>query len=177
MNAQPNIALIGFMTAGKTQVGTALGRRTGMRFADVDHLVSEREQTTIADIFREKGEPYFRQLESQVLQELCRRNGWIISCGGGTVLATSNRDLLRTHCVTVWLRVSEAEVLRRLEDPKAPGRPLLEGSDAGPIVHRLLTQREPLYEQSDYIVDTDGRTIEGVTEEIIDRLGLPLDGL
>ncbi|MEZ4648704.1 MAG: shikimate kinase [Candidatus Eisenbacteria bacterium] len=172
MLVEKNIALIGFMAAGKTHVGRRLGERTGMPFVDIDLLIVELEQRSVEDIFREKGEPYFRGLESRLLGELCRGQSQIIGCGGGTILADENRRVLRQHCDTVWLRVSEAQVLRRLEDPGAPRRPLLEGLDASRVVHELLTAREPYYAQADHVVETDGRTVESVAEEIVVRLGL-----
>ncbi|MCA9755761.1 MAG: shikimate kinase [Candidatus Eisenbacteria bacterium] len=172
MLAPKNIALIGFMAAGKTHVGRRLGERTGMPFVDIDLLIMELEQNTVEEIFRVKGEPYFRGIESRLLGELCRGSGQIIGCGGGTILAEENRRTLAQRCETVWLRVSEAQVLRRLEDPDAPRRPLLEGLDATRVVHDLLQAREPYYAQADHVVETDGRTVEAVAEEIVVRLGL-----
>ena len=162
------------MTAGKTRVGEALAGRTGMPFVDVDSFITRLEQRPIHEIFRERGEPYFRKLEAQVLVQLCQGNGQIISCGGGTILLAENRELLAARCETVWLRVSEESVLDRLEQPDSPRRPLLEGLDTVEIVGRLLAQREPFYAQADHIVDTDGRHVLQVAEEIALRLGLPM---
>lgn len=167
-----NVALIGFMAAGKTQVGQRLAVRTGMPFVDIDLLIVQLEQHTVEEIFRIRGEPYFRGIETRLLGELCRGRGQIIGCGGGTVLAEENRRTLRQRCETVWLKVSESQVLRRLEDPEAPRRPLLEGLDPGRLVRDLLALREPLYAQADHVVETDGRTVEAVAEEIVVRLGL-----
>ena len=172
MLVDKNIALIGFMAAGKTQVGIRLGERTGMPFIDIDLLIVQLEQRSVEEIFREKGEPYFRTVEARLLEELCRGNNQVISCGGGTILAEENRRTLRHRCETVWLRVSESQVLHRLEDPTAPRRPLLEGLDAGHVVHDLLKKREPFYAQADHVIETDGRTVDAVAEEIVVRLGL-----
>jgi shikimate kinase len=169
-----NLALIGFMTAGKTQVGVALARLTGYPFVDIDALVEGIEEKAVHRIFAEKGEPHFRRLETTVLRDLCRGAGTIIGCGGGTVLAEENRRLLAEHCVTVWLRVSEDEVLRRLEDPASPRRPVLEGLDPGDTVARLMLARDPLYRGADLEVDTDLKTVEAVAREITLRLGLPV---
>lgn len=173
MFQEKNIALIGFMAAGKTQVGLRLAVRTGMPFVDIDALITQLEQRTVEEIFREKGEPYFRGVESRLLEELCRGGSQIIGCGGGTVLAEGNRMLLQSRCTTVWLRVSVDQVLLRLEDPAAPRRPLLEGLDPSRVVRDLLAVREPLYGLADHVVDTDGRTVDAVAEEIVVRLGLP----
>ncbi len=167
-----NIALIGFMAAGKTQVGAALSRRSGLPFVDVDALVESLEQAPVHRIFREKGEAYFRRLETIVLRNLCEGSGAIIGCGGGTVLAEENRRMLHERCILVWLRVSGGEVLDRLARPDSPRRPVLEGLDPARVVPDLLRAREPWYEEADFKIETDGRSVEDIAEEISLRLGL-----
>ena len=99
-----NIALVGFMTAGKSRVGRELARITGLPFVDVDDLIEGLEGMPIHDIFQARGEPYFRQVETAALQGLCHGSGRIVACGGGSMLAEENRRLLRERCLTVWLR-------------------------------------------------------------------------
>lgn len=169
-----NLALVGFMTAGKTQVGAALARLTGLAFVDVDAIVEGLEGMPVHRIFAERGEPHFRRMEAAVLGDLCRGAGTIIGCGGGTVLVEENRALLAARCVTVWLRVSRDEVLRRLEEPGSPRRPLLEGLDPEETVARLMPARDPLYRGADLEVETDNRTVEAIAREITLRLGLPV---
>ena len=171
-----NIALLGFMTAGKSRVGQALALRTGLPLRDVDLLIEAIEGIPIHRIFQEKGEPYFRALESRVLADLCAGSGQIVSLGGGTVLLAENRALLRARCVAVWLGVSVEQVLTRLADPESPRRPLLEGRDPAVLVPQLLGQREAFYAEAlgdDGIrVETDGRGIDDLAAEIALRLGL-----
>jgi shikimate kinase len=169
-----NIALVGFMTAGKTRVGQALSRMSGLPFIDIDELVETLEGMPIHRIFELRGEPYFRGLESTVLENLCRASGQIIGCGGGTVLNEDNRRRLRDRCLTIWLRVSEKEVRARLEEPGSPRRPMLEGRDAESIISGLMRAREPLYREADYAVETEGRSVEEIAREIALLAGLPL---
>jgi shikimate kinase len=169
-----NIALIGFMTAGKTQVGACLGRLIGRPFVDVDQLIEGLERASVEEIFRRHGEAYFRGLETTILRQLCQGSGQIIGCGGGTVLSEENRNCLKERCVTVWLKVSQPEVLARLEQPGSPRRPLLEGVSPIEVVPALLKSRMPLYAQADCSVDTDGRAVEEIAREITLRLGLPV---
>jgi shikimate kinase len=176
MLMERNIALIGFMTAGKTHVGAALSAGTGLPFVDIDLLVEEVERMPVHRIFQVKGEPYFRRLESGILRTLCEGSGQIIGCGGGTVLAEENRRLLRERCRTVWLRVSAGAVLDRLEQPDSPRRPVLEGLDAGTVVPELLRQREPLYAGADLAVDTDRREPVEIARQIALWVGLPFVG-
>ena len=168
-----NLALIGFMAAGKTRVGEELASLTAMPFCDVDVLIERLESLAIHEIFASKGEPYFRGLESQVLAQLCQGHGQIIGCGGGTVLAAENRSLLRDRCVTVWLRVSERTVLDRLEQPDNPRRPLLEGRDAPTVVRDLFLQRERFYAEANHVFDADGVAAPELAQRIALQLGLP----
>jgi len=100
-----NIALIGFMTAGKTRVGEALARLCGLPFFDIDALVENLEGLPVYRIFQTRGEPYFRQMESAVLAGLCRTSNQILALGGGTVLSADNRRLLKERCLRFWMRV------------------------------------------------------------------------
>jgi shikimate kinase len=169
-----NIALIGFMAAGKTRVGEALSSMSGLPFRDIDALVEGIAQLPVHQIFRERGEAYFRRIEAAVLRELCQGSGQIIGCGGGTILLDENRALLRRRCHTVWLRVTEKEVMDRLAHSDSPRRPLLDGLDAELVVNRLMQARDPWYREADYAVEAEGREVEEVAREIAFLLGLSL---
>jgi shikimate kinase len=169
-----NIALIGFMAAGKTRVGLALSSITGWPFRDIDALIEGIAQLPVHQIFEERGEAYFRQLETAVLRDLCQGRGQIIGCGGGTVLLEENRLRLRDRCYTVWLRVSMRTVLERLDEPQNPRRPLLEGRDFEAVIERLLQAREPLYREADWAVEAEGRGVDEIAREIAVQLGLPI---
>jgi shikimate kinase len=169
-----NIALIGFMAAGKTSVGLSLSRRTGMPFHDVDYLVEAAERMTVAEIFASRGEAFFRERESAIFRQVCAAAGQIIGCGGGTLIDPENMAVLRSRCFAVWLRTSAEETVRRIETPGAPSRPLLHGADPLETVSRILRGREPLYREADLVVDTDGKSIEEITELIRVELALPL---
>lgn len=170
-----NLAILGFMAAGKTRVASELGRRTGLRVLDLDEEIERRVGLPVHRIFETQGEPYFRDLESRALREACAGSGLILACGGGTVLRAENRALLRERCVRVWLRVSREEILTRLGRPEAPRRPMLEGRDASALVEALLREREPFYRECDLAVETDRRTPAEIAGEIARRLRLPVD--
>lgn len=170
-----NIALIGFMAAGKTSVGRSLSLRTGLPFQDIDCLIEAAERMTVAEIFASRGEAYFRERESAVFRRLCAASGQIIGCGGGTLIDPENLVILRSRCFAVWLRASADEIVRRIETPGAPPRPLLPGAgDPLGSVTKILRGREPLYRGADLVVDTDGRPIDEIAEQIRVELALPL---
>lgn len=172
----PNVALIGFMATGKTSVGRILSLKTGLPFRDVDDLIEASEGMTIAEIFSSRGEAYFREREGLFFRQLCAGIGQFIGCGGGTLLDPENMILLRSRCFAVCLRASVDEIVRRIAIPGAPIRPLARGDDTRDVVTRLLRDREGLYEDADLVIDTDGRSIEEISDEIRLHLGLSLEG-
>lgn len=165
-----NIALIGFMGTGKSAVGLELSRRLGVVFVEVDDLIAERAGRTIPEIFSEEGEAGFRRLESEVIAEVSRRRGVVISCGGGVVLHAENVDRLKTSSVVVLLTAPVEEILRRAARD-GETRPLLATPEREARVRELLRFRQPLYlRAADYIVDTSGLEPEEVAEVIIDSV-------
>ena len=162
-----NIALIGFMGTGKSAVGSELSRRLGIDLVEVDDLIAERAGKSIPEIFSEDGEAAFRKLETEAVAEVSRREGVVISCGGGVVLDPKNVDRLKTNSVVVLLTAPVKEILRRA-DRDGGSRPLLNIPDREARVRELLTFRQPFYlRAADYIVDTSGLNPEEIAEAII----------
>ncbi len=163
--AKRNIVLVGFMGTGKTTVGRLLAEQTGMPLVDMDALIEERAGKTINEIFAAEGEPYFRQLEREMVQELANREGQIVSTGGGIVLNPDNiADFEKTGLVICLLANAET-VLERIRHDAS--RPLLAGDKATKITE-LLKTRKPLYEAIAHKIDTNGRpSPEPTATEII----------
>lgn len=167
--APRNVVLIGFMGAGKTEVGRALAERLRFELVDTDAMVEQAAGTSVEEIFSLEGEKAFRDREAKAVLEACRGTGRVIACGGGAVLELRNYRVLRVAGPIVYLRATAATLLERLADGR--GRPLLR-DDPGQVVPRLLAERAPAYEAAaDVMVDTDGRDAAAVAEEIARRLG------
>jgi shikimate kinase len=171
------VVLVGFMGAGKTSVGRALGARMGWRFQDLDERVQVREGLTVADIFRDSGEAAFRRAEHAALRELLAETELgpplILALGGGAFVEASNISLLEgVETPTVFLDASADELWRRCG---ADGvvRPLR--SDQGAF-RQLYEMRRPKYVLARLRVETGGREIERIVDEIVDRLGLACPG-
>src|SRR5215470_14570730 len=103
------------MGAGKSTVGRRLAKRLGWKFIDLDEEIERREQRSIPDIFRENGEPYFRDVEQLCLRDVSSANKAVIALGGGTFINPENRAIAENGGLTVWLKVSFAKLVHRVK--------------------------------------------------------------
>lgn len=162
-----HIILIGFMGAGKTTVGKKLARRLNTDFVDTDDMVEEQTGQKISDIFAEKGEPYFRRLETEMLRKLTKRQErCVIAVGGGLPMQEENRPLLKELGTVVFLEADiETLVYRLRNDTK---RPKLQGGSLRERIETLMNQREAVYlETADVRVSTDTQGYGSILNEII----------
>lgn len=165
-----NLVLIGFMGSGKTSVGLRMSYRLRRPVEDTDKLIERREGCSVSDIFREKGEAYFRQLETELLRELGEsKAGKIYSVGGGTPVRPENRELLKKLGMVVYLRVRPETVYERLRGDKT--RPLLQCEDPLGKIKALMQDRKAAYEETaDMILDVDAMTLEQIQSSIIMKM-------
>jgi shikimate kinase len=156
------IYLVGFMGAGKTTIGRRLAQKLGWKFVDLDEEIERREHRSVADIFKQDGEPRFREIERFCLQELSTSPRTVIALGGGAFVAEENRALAEKTGLTVWLKVSFAKVTDRVKiDGTRP-------NFADPQkAERLFHSRQPCYALARVHVETDGAAPESVADEII----------
>ncbi len=160
-----NIVITGFMGTGKSAVGKELARRLGRPFVDMDALIEEREGRTISQIFAERGEPYFRRLEVEIVEELAARQGLVIATGGGTLILNQNRERMTATGIVICLWANEDELIKRLAEDTS--RPLLDRPDKEAHLRRLLAQRRAAYLRLPYHVDTTGKSVDQVVDEIL----------
>ena len=159
------IYMVGFMGAGKTTVGRALGTLLGWGFADLDETICQRLRKSIPDIFRDHGEPLFRQEEHSLLVSLTRIPNLVVATGGGTYVSEENRRLIEAAGWSVWRRVSVAEALRRCGG--GGGRPLL-GTRAE--TEALFRYRQEFYRCARTEVDTESIPPAQVAERLLELL-------
>ena len=157
------------MGVGKSTVGQALARRRGWEFVDSDTRIEARTGRTVAEIWATEGEPAFRRLESEVLDEaLAGGRPAVVAAAGGVVLDPANRARLR-DCAVVWLRARPETLVPRVATGNH--RPLLDRDPAG-VLARLATERAPLYaEVADVTVDVDGLAPEQVVALVEEAVG------
>ena len=159
------IYLVGFMGAGKTTVARALGRRLGWRVEDIDERIEARERRTVAAIFAQHGEPYFRQQERQVLSDLLPQRHVIVATGGGTFAEPDNRALMLADGAVAWLDVPLTKVMERV--PADGRRPL--AADRAQM-EQLYTRRALAYAEAHVRVDST-RPIPEVVERLLEWIG------
>ena len=121
-----NIFLIGFMGTGKSTVAACLSNDYGMEIIEMDQMIVEREEMSIPDIFAQKGEPYFRDAETNLLIEIQSKENAVVSCGGGVALREKNVEEMKKSGKIVLLNAKPETILERVKDDD--NRPLLRGN-------------------------------------------------
>lgn len=154
------IALIGLRGAGKSTLGRMLAARLGIGFVELDREVEREGRMELSDIFAVHGQEGFRRLERAALQRLVAEGGAaVIATGGGIVAEAASFEFLLDTCVTVWLRASPEEHMRRVVE-QGDTRPMRDNRRAMEDLRAILASRETLYAKADATVDTSGRTPE-----------------
>ncbi len=159
-----NLYLVGFMGTGKTTIGRAAANRLHYQLFDSDHEIERAENSTIAEIFAEKGEAYFRQREAEFIASGHPDSQAVVACGGGLVVQPGMLDRLRTKGVVVCLHASIETVLERTSTNR--NRPLLHVDDPMTRLRELYALREPIYRRAGAVILTDHRP----TSEIISHV-------
>lgn len=154
--ANPHIIyIIGFMGSGKTTAGKKLASLLGWSFIDLDKRIEEYAGKTIPEIFSQSGEDYFRIIETQLLRNLKMCTKTVISTGGGTPCYIDNMDYMIETGLTIYLKLTPAELKSRLSQSKGK-RPLIKDLDQNELtsfIKEKLAVREKWYERSDITID------------------------
>lgn len=149
-----NIFLCGFMGSGKTTVGKALSTDLNMDFIDLDKLIEIENNESINEIFKNKGEDFFRNLETEALKNVCKNDNQVVSLGGGAVLKQENVDIIKANGTLIFLEVEAKTVLKRLKNDTS--RPLLNVDNKEAVIEKMLQERTPIYKNNaDFTVNAN----------------------
>lgn len=163
------IVLLGYMGSGKSTVARSLADKIHTVAIDLDEFISTNEKMSIAELFSQKGEIYFRKIETQYLKELLfKKIDLVIALGGGTPCYGNNLQEILKGATSVYLKASIKTLADRLEKEKL-SRPLIAGLPEYGLeefIAKHLFERRNYYEQANHIVSIDGKTTENIVEEI-----------
>jgi shikimate kinase len=169
-----NLALIGFMGTGKSSVGRLVANVLRFTYLDTDQVIEGRAAKPIAEIFKQDGEPVFREWEKRIVEELTHRQKTVISTGGGLPVSDGNLISLKSHALVVCLWASPETIFQRVREHEH--RPLL--NDPNPLakIRELLAVREPYYRKADVLVNTEWRSIKEVAMQVVHQFHMAQGG-
>ena len=169
LGLKKTIVMVGMMGAGKTAVGTALARALGAPFLDSDEEITRAADRSIAEIFERDGEPFFRARETEVLNRLLHGAPCVLSTGGGAFLSDTNRSLIRSTGVSVWLRADLDVLWARVRHKST--RPLLRTANPYQTLRALYETRMPFYQEADLTVDSSADlSVEAMAARVVESL-------
>ena len=166
------IFLTGYMGAGKTTLGKAFARKLNLPFVDLDWYMEERFHKTVGELFVERGEAGFRELEKNMLHEVGAFEDVVISTGGGAPCFFDNMDFMNRNGKTVFLNVHPDVLFRRLRVAKQQ-RPILQGKQDNELkefIIRALEKRTPFYSQAQYVFNADELEDRSQIEKSVEKL-------
>jgi XRE family aerobic/anaerobic benzoate catabolism transcriptional regulator len=163
---EPVVALLGLRGAGKTTIGRRVARRLRVPFVELDRRIEQAANLSLAEVFSLYGEEYYRRVEREVLQAvLDDRRPIVLATGGGIVTAADTYGLLRRSTLTVWLRATPEDHWNRVVR-QGDRRPMADHPQAMSDLRSIFAAREPLYASASHTVDTTGRPIDRIVDEI-----------
>ena len=165
------IILLGYMGSGKTTIGIQLAKKLYLNFTDLDEFIEEKEQITIKEIFKQKGEIYFRKIEHNYLKQFIKENeSYVLSLGGGTPCYAGNLDLILhdKNNLSFYLRGSISTLFKRLSENKFK-RPLindLSDNQLTEYIAKHLFERGHFYDKAAYKISIDDKEVQDIVTEI-----------
>ncbi|MCB4809229.1 AAA family ATPase [Tamlana sp. 62-3] len=170
------IILIGYMASGKSTIGKKLAKKLNYDLIDLDDYIEEREQLTVTEIFKNKGEIYFRKQETHYLKQLLSANeSFILSLGGGTPCFGNNMEVILNaeHAKSIYLRASLPTLVKKLIKKKAK-RPLIAHleteEELTEFIGKHLFERSAFYNQAEVVISTDNKSKKDIVKEITTKL-------
>jgi shikimate kinase len=165
MRLRQNIVLTGFMGTGKSEVGKRLAARLEWTFIDTDMLIERELGTSIAELFTQKGEAYFRAHERRIIAQTCQQQDCVIATGGGAIVDLVNAELLKKSGLVVCLTAPSEVIYNRVKGNA--NRPLLQGDKPLAKIRTLIADRAQAYARADVMVETSQRSLDDVVHAVL----------
>ena len=164
MDIKKNLVLLGMMGVGKTRIGKYVAEKLQIKFFDIDKLVEKKNGMKIAEIFKTKGENFFRKEEEQITLKYLNKSNSLVSLGGGAFINENIRKKILSECVSVWLNVNLKTLYKRLVHSKK--RPLINKNNQNNI-EKIFMERKKIYSLADHEINCDNLTINQISNKII----------
>ena len=165
MEIKKNLVLLGMMGVGKTRIGKYVAKRLKINFFDIDKLVEKKNEMKITEIFKTKGEIYFRKEEEFVTMKYLNKKESIISLGGGAFINDKIRKKILSECISVWLNINLGTIYKRLKNTKK--RPLVYKNNQNNI-GKIFSERKKIYSLADHEINCDKLNINQISNKIIE---------
>ena len=165
MKIKKNLVLLGMMGVGKTRIGKYVAKRLKINFFDIDKLIEKKNEMKITEIFKTKGEIYFRREEEFVTMEYLNKKESIISLGGGAFINDKIREKILSECVSIWLNVNLKTIYNRLKNSKI--RPLANNNNQNSI-GKIFLERKKIYSLADHEINCNNLNINQISKKIIE---------
>ena len=159
-----NLVLIGMMGSGKSTIGKILSNKTRLNLIDIDKLIEKKTNLKISDIFKKKGENFFRKIEEKITINSLKSSDNIIATGGGAFLNDKIRKEIENNCISIWLRWSEEILMSRIKNnKKRPMAYFLKEKE----LNKLMSDRAKIYSRADYKINCDNLSKGEITSKIL----------
>jgi len=164
MNSNKNLVFLGMMGSGKSTIGSLVSKKLNLQFIDIDNLIIESTGMSISEIFKKKGEAYFRNLEEKITLKSLRKNKNVISLGGGGFINNKIRTEILANHFSFWLHLDESILINRIRNSKK--RPLILGSTDQEI-RDIIKKRSKIYSNAQFKINCNKLTKTAVIKKII----------
>ncbi len=153
------------MGVGKSTIGRKLSEKLKLKFIDIDQFIEKREKSKISEIFKVKGEIYFRKIEKKITLEILKEQQIVIALGGGSFLNNLIRQKIKNSSLSFWLDSNIKTILPRLQNIKK--RPLLNKDNFEENINKIYLERKKIYNKADFKIKCDSLEIDEIVNKII----------
>tara|TARA_Y100000816_G_C25685263_1_gene362741 strand:+ start:77 stop:571 length:495 start_codon:yes stop_codon:yes gene_type:complete len=153
------------MGVGKSTIGKRLAAKLNLEFIDIDKIIEKKEKNTIREIFKNKGEKYFRKIEKKITLEELKRNNQVVALGGGAFINSAVRKEVKISCISFWLDSDMTFLLPRLKNIKK--RPLLDHDELEKTINKIYSERKKIYNESNFKIKCNSVNKDKIVRKII----------
>ena len=164
MKSKKNLVLLGMMGSGKSTIGSVISKKLNIKFYDTDKFIEKETDMKINEIFKEKGEAFFRSLEEKIILKILHSSNSVISLGGGSFINQKIREEVITNNLSIWLSWKNSTLINRIKNSKK--RPLATNLKTNEMI-KLIEERSKIYEKAHFKINCDKISKIEITNKIL----------